>query len=80
MVAVIGWVFLAALLPDLVAGLITLPRASSLPDLQRDLRVGHVRSLAFVDGGSVGAIRLSLDGDLLGVDDGAVVWRTGTVS
>jgi hypothetical protein len=80
LVEVIRWLFLAALVLDLVGGLITLPRASSLSELQRDLGARQVRSLAFDDGNSLGSVRLVREGSVLGSSRDGVVWRTGTLS
>jgi hypothetical protein len=80
LVEVIRWLLVAVLLLDLVVGLITLPRASSLAELRRDLRAGNVRSIAFAGADPVRGTRLVLDRDLVGVTQDAVVWRTGTVT
>jgi hypothetical protein len=79
-VEVFRWLLVAVLLLDLIAGLITLPHASSLADLQRELRAGHVRSLTFVDGNSLRAMQLVRGGLAVSDNGEMVVWRTGTVS
>jgi hypothetical protein len=80
LVEAVRWLLLAALLLDLVVGLITLPRDSPVTELQRDLRAGQVRSIAFAGTDPVRGTYLVLDRDSLGLGQNAIVWRTGTLS
>ena len=76
----VRWVAVAVLVADVLLGLLTVPRDSSLHQLRSDLADGTVRSVSVVDPGMLRSTSV-LTGRYPG-DDGngsAVLWRVGTL-
>jgi hypothetical protein len=79
-VDVVRWVAVAVLVADVLVGLVTIPRDSSLDEFQRDLAGGRVRSASVVDPGTLRSTYV-LTGHHPGNADpaSAVLWRAGAV-
>jgi hypothetical protein len=79
-VDVIRWMLVAVLTLDLLAGLVAMPRTSSLAGLRQDLQAGRVRSVTFVEGTELRAMRLVRGGLIRDRSTSIVLWRTGALT